>query len=49
MPKYIETDAEGKPIPVTDGIIDTLEPTFANELLVSFEEITEPSAEALKN
>ena len=43
------TDDKGQPIEVTDKIIDSMDPTFANELLASFEKITEPSADDLKN
>ena len=42
-------DEDGKIVEITESVIDNLNPAFANELLVSFEEITEPSINDLKN
>ena len=43
------TDEKGKPIDVSAAVIDNLDPAFANELLASFEEVSNPSSEDLKN
>lgn len=48
LKRWSLTDDGGKPIEISESIIDNLDPMFAHELLTSFEEITEPSANDLK-
>jgi len=40
---------DGSVLEVSEGLIDNLDPTVAQELLSAFEKVTEPSEEDLKN
>lgn len=42
-------EASGQPVPVTPEVIDMLDPSVAQELLSSFERVTEPTPEDLKD
>lgn len=48
LKKWSLTDDAGQPIPVEPDIIDNLDPTVAQELLSSFEKVTEPTEDELK-
>ena len=49
LKKWDAKDEKGNDIPVTDDIIDNLEPTVAHELLAAFEKVTEPNDDDLKD
>ncbi len=42
-------DESGQPVPINNSTLDNLVPEVAQELLASFERVTEPSGDDLKN
>jgi hypothetical protein len=49
LKKWSLVDEQGQAIEVTSDVIDMLDPVVAQELLTSFEKVTEPTADDLKD